>query len=294
MEGFMKNDLHVRTNFSASASKDCSWEKVLKKCQDEKIDRLSITDFDTCIFHVINKILDTSSIFKGKIITGMECDVCENGITFELLAYNFEPFETLSWSYKTYGTLEDRQTKIKDLLLSMAKQQKIKVDSKQKFNGKVDFAHKYIYESMLKYKENKAFFEKYNIENLSDFYKLSTKQKDFPLYVDMGKVFPSVKKVVNFIHSVGGFVVLAQPCKSGNKDNLEFILKTALKFGVDGIEVYHPSHSIEDIKFLLSYCKQHDLIVTGGSNFNGKPENNDVGIKNIDSAEKEILKGIKL
>ena len=58
----MKNDLHGRTNFSASASKDCSWEKVLKKCQDEKIDRLSITDFDTCIFHVINKILDTSSL----------------------------------------------------------------------------------------------------------------------------------------------------------------------------------------------------------------------------------------
>ena len=111
----------------------------------------------------------------------------------------------------------------------MAKQQKIKVDSKQKFNGKVDFAHKYIYECMLKYKENKAFFEKYNIENLTDFYKLSTKQKDFPLYVDMGKVFPSVKKVVNFIHSVGGFVVLAQPCKSGNKDNLEFILKTSAK-----------------------------------------------------------------
>ena len=27
---------------------------------------------------------------------------------------------------------------------------------------------------------------------------------------------------------------------------------------------------------------------------NGKPENNEVGIKNIDSAEKEILKGIKL
>ena len=158
----------------------------------------------------------------------------------------------------------------------------------------MDFAHKYVYECMLRCKENKAFFEKYNIESLSDFYKLSTKQKDFPLYVNMSKVFPSIKKVVNFIHSVGGFVVLAQPCKSGNKDNLEYILKTALKSGVDGIEVYHPSHSLEDIKFLLNYCKQHDLIITGGSNFNGKPENNEVGIKNIDKSEKEILKGIKL
>lgn len=289
----MKNDLHIRTNFSASASRDCDWQKILKKCQDEKIDRISITDFDTCLFHVINKIVDTSSIFKGKIITGMECDVCENGITFELLAYNFEPFETLSWSYKTYGTLQERQTKVKDLLLEKAKQQNIKVDCKQKFNGKVDFAHKYVYEGLLKVKENKNFLEKYNIKTLTDFYKLSTKQKGFPLYVNMSKVFPSLKKVVGFIHSVGGFLVLAQPCKSGNRDNLELILKKAFQAGVDGIEVYHPSHSTEDIQFLLNYAKQHNLIVTGGSNFNGKPENNEVGIKNIDKAEKEILKGFE-
>lgn len=88
--------------------------------------------------------------------------------------------------------------------------------------------------------------------------------------------------------------MLAQPCKRGNKDNLEFVLEIALKFGVDGIEVCHPSHSKEDITFLLNYCKQHDLIVTGGSNFNGKPENNEIGIKNIDKSEKNILNSIKL
>ena len=43
----MKNDLHVRTNFSASADRSWNWEKVLKKCKDEKIDRLSITDFES-------------------------------------------------------------------------------------------------------------------------------------------------------------------------------------------------------------------------------------------------------
>lgn len=290
----MKNDLHVRTNFSASADRSWNWEKVLKKCKDEKIDRLSITDFDTCIFHVINKIFDTTSFFNGKIITGMECDVCEKGVTFELLAYNFEPFQTLTWSYKTYGTLQDRQNKIKEILIEVANQQGIKVDCKKEFDGRVDFAHKYVYENMLKLKSNKKFFEQYKIENLGDFYKLSTKDKNFPLYVNMTKVFPSVKKVVDFIHSVGGFVVVAQPCKSGNKDNLNLILETAMKYGVDGLEVYHPSHSKEDINFLLDFCKKNDLIVTGGSNFNGKPGNDEVGIKNIDKKEKEILKGIEI
>lgn len=289
----MKNDLHIRTNFSASAAKDWNWERVLKKCQDEGIQRIAITDFDTCVFHVINKIVDTTAIFKGQILTGMECDVCENGLTFELLAYNFDPFKTLLWSYETYGTLEMRQTKIKDILIETAEKNGIKINTKSKFNGKVDFGHKYIYENMLKNKENQALLKKYNIEDLGDFYNASTKQKDFPLYVNMNKVFPTTKKVVNFIHSVGGFVVLAQPCKNKNKNNLDFLLKTALKNGVDGIEVYHPSHSKDDVKFLLNFCKEHDLIVTGGSNFNGKPENSSVGIQNIDKTEKEILSNYK-
>ena len=99
-----------------------------------------------------------------------------------------------------------------------------------------------------------------------------------------------MKKVVNYIHSIGGFVVLAQPCKANNKANLNTLLDIALKNGVDGIEVYHPSHSKADIKYLLNFCKEHDLVVTGGSNFNGKPENSNVGIVNIDKGEKEILK----
>ena len=130
----MKNDLHIRTNFSASAARDLNWEKVLQMCEKANIQRISITDFDTCVFHVINKIFDTSSLFSGKIITGMECDVCERGVTFELLAYNFEPFKTLDWSYRTYGTLEDRQTKIKDILLEQAQRHNINATSKKKFN----------------------------------------------------------------------------------------------------------------------------------------------------------------
>ena len=290
----MKNDLHVRTNFSASANREWNWEKVLKKCQDEGIERLSITDFDTCLFHVINKIFDTSSIFSGEIITGMECDVCEDGLTFELLAYNFEPIKTFNWSYETYGTLETRQTKIKDLLLDCAKKHGLKVDTSVPFNGKIDFGHKYIYENMIKYAENVDLFENFNINTMSDFYNISAKQKDFPLYVNLNQVFPTVKNVVEFIHSVGGFVVLAQPCRSKNKANLDFLLETAIKNGVDGIEVYHPSHSKDDIEFLLNFAKEHNKIVTGGSNFNGKPEYSNVGIINIDKDEKEILNNVKL
>ena len=290
----MKNDLHIRTNISASANKDCTWENVLQKCQKLGLERISITDFDTCLFHIINKIVDTKRYFDGQIITGMECDVCEDGITLELLAYNFEPIQTLKWSYETYGTLEMRQTKIKNLLVDCIKNVDLKFDTSKIFNGKVDFAHKFVYENLLLFKENKTFFDKYNIDDLTDFYNLSTKERDFPLYVSMEKVFPNIKEVVDYIHSVGGFVSLAQPCKSKNKDNLDKLLGYVTKYKIDAIEVYHPTHSKEDIASLLSFCKEHNLVVTGGSNFNGKSETNKLGINNIDDEQKEILRGISI
>lgn len=286
----MKNDLHIRTNFSASANPNASWESVLTKAQEAGLDRISITDFDSCVFHLVRKIVDTKKYFKGEILNGMECDVCENGKTFELLAYNFDPVKTFDWALKVYGTLETRQTKIKDILVALAKEKGFKLDEKMPFNGKTDFGHKYVYENLLKYKSNEKLFKDFNINNLSDFYRLSTTTKNFPLYVNMNKIWPSVKKVVNFIHSVGGIVVLAHPFKHRNKIDIDTLLNYVLKFDLDGVEVYHPTHTEKEIKQLLNFCLNHHLVVTGGSNFNGTENNNTMGIQNIDKAEKYILK----
>lgn len=284
----MKNDLHIRTNFSASADSNLDYVSVLKMCEQAKLNRISITDFDTCIFHAINSVKDTSKLFSGEIITGMECDVCEEGITFELLAYNFEPMKTLVWSYQIYGNLEMRQTKIKKVLLEAVKKSKLSIDTSIPFNGKQDFAHKYIYENMVSQKQNQKFFKQYNITNLTDFYNASTKDPTFPLYLDMGKIWPNTKTVVDFIHSVGGIVVLAQPLKSKNKDNIKSLLNNALKNNVDGIEVYNPNHTKDDIKYLRDFAHKHNLVITGGSNFNGKEPTNKLGIQNIND-ESEIL-----
>ena len=77
---------------------------------------------------------------------------------------------------------------------------------------------------MLNIATNKSLFDKYNITTLTDLYNLSTKQKDFPLYLDMGSIWPNTKTVASFIHSVGGIVCLAQPFKSTNRENINFLL----------------------------------------------------------------------
>ena len=107
----MKYDLHLHTNFSACADKNNSYQNLLQLCEKNKLDTISITDHNSCLFHIINMYVDNSKYYTGNIITGMECDTNENGIGFEVLAYGFDPVKILEWTYNTYGTLETRQRK---------------------------------------------------------------------------------------------------------------------------------------------------------------------------------------
>ena len=77
--------------------------------------------------------------------------------------------------------------------------------------------------------------------------------------------YPSVEDVINEIHSAGGIAVLAHPSKFDNFDEID---KYA-QLGLDGIEVWHPLASDEDIERLSEICKKKKLLLTGGSDFHG-------------------------
>ena len=281
----MNFDLHTHTNFSACANKENSWESLLTKAQEKGIELLSVTDHDTCLFHVINHFTNTKRFFQGKIIPGMECDVVEDGVTFELLAYNFDVMKVFNWAYKVYGTLEIRQTRIKDALVELVKQKSFAFDDKKPFNGKVDYAHKYVYEDMLTHTENNDFFDKYQIKTLSDFYRLSTTDKDFPLYMNMDQFWPSVDEVAKAIHEAGGIVVLAHPYNYKSNIDTNKLLQIVLEKDIDGVEVYHPSCDLEKINFLIKFAKKHNLIITGGSDYHGTEKHNTIGIDNCNKIE---------
>ncbi len=277
----MKTDLHIRTNFSGSADKSLSYQKVLQLAKASGLGKISITDFDTCIFHVINHMFDNSEYFDGQIIPGMECDVCVDGKIYELLVYNFDVIKTFDWSYQIYGTKDTRQQKIKDLLIKAVKDSGLVFDYEAKFEPRKIFAHNFVYEVLSKYEQNMEFFNKYNITNQSDFYKMSTSNVDFPLYVNLADVMPDIKLVVDFIHSVGGTAFLANPAKHKIDGSMGQVLSLVTQYGLDGVEVFHPNAAKEDIAVLKNYVKEHNLLMTGGSNFNGTPKFNQIGIDNI-------------
>ena len=53
-------DLHTHTNFSICANPENSWEKLLKKAEDNKVELLAVTDHNSCLFHLINKFVNSN------------------------------------------------------------------------------------------------------------------------------------------------------------------------------------------------------------------------------------------
>lgn len=96
-----------------------------------------------------------------------------------------------------------------------------------------------------------------------------------PAYVK--KAAPSFKCCIDLIHEVGGKAILAHPYIYKFVNRNPFPLLDELVYnGLDGVEVIYPKHHEPEIHRLTQYCKGHNLIITGGSDFHGA---NKPGIK---------------
>ncbi len=78
--------------------------------------------------------------------------------------------------------------------------------------------------------------------------------------------YPPVDEVVDLIHSAGGLVVLAHPYAY---DSVELMNELTTDGKLDGIEVYRPDHTDEQVEALAAFAAAHKLLATGGSDFHG-------------------------
>jgi len=80
--------------------------------------------------------------------------------------------------------------------------------------------------------------------------------------------YVSLAVAVYAIQKNGGVAVLAHPGANIDKD-YEFV-KSIIKTGIDGMEVYSNYHDAETTKFYAEFSAAHDLLATAGSDFHGK------------------------
>ena len=90
-------------------------------------------------------------------------------------------------------------------------------------------------------------------------------RKDSPCYVPKVKV--EVPYIIDIIHKAGGLAVMAHP-KLVSSD--EYVVEM-LAYDFDGMEVYHTKHNADDVKRYKALATEHNLFITGGSDYHGIP-----------------------
>lgn len=104
----------------------------------------------------------------------------------------------------------------------------------------------------------------------------TTKNTFFPEYIVPGaKAFvqrtrPTVYDAIEVIHAAGGVAIWAHPF--WDLDDEQECVDTINAFadgGLDGVEVFYPTHSAEQTKLLHDTCTERGLLITGSSDFHG-------------------------
>jgi len=99
-----------------------------------------------------------------------------------------------------------------------------------------------------------------------------SRQEAFDKYLGQGRSAfiayedgPTPKDAIDAISGSGGVPVLAHPGYFVSPETIESLTK----IGLQGIEVYYPSHREEQIRNFVVLAKKLDIIPTGGSDYHG-------------------------
>ncbi len=87
-----------------------------------------------------------------------------------------------------------------------------------------------------------------------------------PAYVPKQRL--PLAEAVQMLHEAGGLAIIAHPGADGSRSRLELLKR----IGFDGVEVRHPSHTVEDIARLGTLADYLGLVPSGGSDWHGAAE----------------------
>lgn len=279
-------DLHTHTNYSDG---DLSPYELIRLAIEKRVGILGITDHDT--LDGIKQIDKTNSLIVDsgiQIIDGVELSAKVSKGRMHILGYDIDINDV---------NINKEMEQIKDnsinLVLSIMEQIKRDYgivfkysDIKELVNsnhnlGRPDLAKlcvKYGYASSIQDAFDKYLIEAYN--------KTRSTSKGL-----------SYQECIELILQSKGIPILAHP-KSLELPEKEFLilLKEMINSGLKGIEVYHSSHTEEEIKYYLEIANKYDLLISGGSDYHGKTikpdielgtgKNNGIRIKKLSLLDK--------
>lgn len=252
-------DLHMHTFYSDG---EYSPDTLVKMAIYKNISTMSITDHDT--LEGIKKVNRNDKYIRDSGITiynGIELSAKVKTGRMHILGYdidldnkvlNNKMIEFKNNSTNTTLSLIEQMKKDYNIMFSHE-------DLKELLNanhnlGRIDVAKLLIKNGYVK-----------TVDEAFTKYMNSSYEKIF--HLKKGKLYP---ECIELIKNANGIPVLAHP-KSLKKSNEELIslLEDMIDLGLMGIEVYHSSHTKEEMDYYLELANKYNLLVSGGSDYHG-------------------------
>ncbi len=247
-------DLHLHTNRSDGY---CSPTELVDKALSYGLVAIAIVDHDDV--SALREAIDYGKARGLEVIPGVELSVLHRNRDLHLLGYcfDYENDELLRTLEHFKMERLKRAEKIVEILAKMGMPISLDVVLERAGAGSVGRPHiadvlageGYVYS----YQEA---FNKYIGYGK-------------PAYVPKFKI--DVDNAIRLIHSAGGVTSVAHPGLDLNKEDLITIIKS----GVNAIEVIHPKHNEEQIRYFGEIARKNDLLITGGSDFHGGRKGNE-------------------
>jgi len=273
----MRVDLHIHSNYSDSSR---SPEEIASIAKNKNLGLVSICDHGT--IDAYNRLLTACEKNNINCVLGIEISGMWGNEDLHMLAYNFDKdnkdmkslisrdYQNFECDWIIHNMLSDYPQ------LSLEDYRSFEYP---KDKGGWKYIHYAVAKGIVKtYEEgNDTIFSKYSAPNHLSY---ETTLHDF----------------CSIVKKADGVPVLAHPgyIYERDKDGFINILKELTELGIEGIECYYPSHSVECTDFCVDFCRRNDLRITGGCDCHGdfdKSAGFSVGALDI-SLEMLDLKGI--
>ena len=139
-----------------------------------------------------------------------------------------------------------------------------------KWNPENDWASVTVYQDIKKHEKNKERLPEDFWNEFTTFTKKYCADKEGPFYIDKKDDYPSLTDAIKAVKKANGKVIVAHVFiyKWAN-DKEEFIKDLHENYDIDGFECYHSSFSEEQIDYIVNYCKENNLLMSGGSDCHG-------------------------
>jgi len=241
-------DLHMHTTYS-----DGLWpaQKLIDYLVTERYDLVAVTDHDR--LDKVNEIQTLAAEKQLAVLSGVEMSTEWNGRMGDLLCYGFDPEQNeLAPIAEELVRLRTENTyQIYDNLISKGYQFPRLAEIFADQNGKMTYAY-----------QNAILLQKHGYAaDGSSAMRIVIDAGYRSIRVDMGKT-------VDAVHRSGGVALIAHPGRRERNFTFyhpELLDQLRSEVPIDGIEVYHPSHSQENIDAYLEYVDKHNLLMSTGS-----------------------------